>query len=48
MTSSAGLAWLIERREVRPGGLVLLRGVGAGFTWPGAVVEILGLPDRRR
>ncbi|MFF9020305.1 ketoacyl-ACP synthase III family protein [Streptomyces eurythermus] len=44
----AGLARLIERREVRPGDLVLLLGVGAGFTWSAAVVEILELPDWHR
>jgi hypothetical protein len=44
----AGLARLIELCEVRPGDPVLLLGVGAGFTWSGAMVEILELPDWRK
>ncbi|MFB7908747.1 ketoacyl-ACP synthase III family protein [Kitasatospora sp. NPDC056076] len=41
----AGLARLVEDRQVGPGDLVLLLGVGAGFTWSAAVVEVLEVPD---
>ncbi|MFC4512776.1 ketoacyl-ACP synthase III family protein [Streptomyces ehimensis] len=40
----AGLARLVETKEVAPGELVLLVGVGAGFTWSAAVVEIVTVP----
>ncbi|MFE0427393.1 3-oxoacyl-[acyl-carrier-protein] synthase III C-terminal domain-containing protein, partial [Streptomyces sp. NPDC058953] len=36
----AGLAHLVDSGLARPGRLVLLTGVGAGFTWSSAVVEI--------
>lgn len=40
----AGLAHLVETKQVSPGDRVLLVGVGAGFTWSAAVVEIDELP----
>lgn len=40
----AGLAHLVETKQVAPGDRVLLVGVGAGFTWSAAVVEIDELP----
>jgi len=41
----AGLAHLVERREVAPGDRLVLLGLGAGFNLTSAVVEILELPD---
>lgn len=41
----AGLAHLIETRQLAEGELCLLAGVGAGFSWSCAVVEVLQLPD---
>ncbi|MER7269265.1 ketoacyl-ACP synthase III family protein [Micromonospora carbonacea] len=40
----AGLNHLAETGELRPGQHVLLLGVGAGFTWTGAVLRILRTP----
>lgn len=40
----AGLGRLAESGELKPGGLCLLAGVGAGFTWSVAVVEMLRRP----
>ncbi|MGH2941621.1 MAG: ketoacyl-ACP synthase III family protein [Solirubrobacteraceae bacterium] len=39
----AGLANLVERRSVKPGDYLALIGVGAGFTWTCAIVEIVSL-----
>ncbi|GHF65839.1 ketoacyl-ACP synthase III family protein [Streptomyces thermodiastaticus] len=44
----AGLAHLVESKQLAPGDLVLLVGVGAGFTWSTAVVEVTELPDWSR
>ncbi|MFF3505749.1 ketoacyl-ACP synthase III family protein [Streptomyces sp. NPDC003247] len=41
----AGLAHLAESGKARPGQLCLLAGVGAGFTWSCAVVEIRRTPS---
>ncbi|BAL90265.1 putative 3-oxoacyl-ACP synthase III [Actinoplanes missouriensis 431] len=41
----AGLAWLAEQRRLRPGDRVLMLGVGGGFTWSAAVLDI-GDPPR--
>ncbi|WP_256104200.1 ketoacyl-ACP synthase III family protein [Streptomyces sp. ODS05-4] len=43
----AGLTRLVESGAVRPGERCLLLGVGGGFTWSAAVVEILDVPDWR-
>lgn len=40
----AGLAHLVETKQVAPGDRVLLVGVGAGFTWSAAVVEVDDVP----
>lgn len=40
----AGLTHLVRTGRVRPGQLVLMAGVGAGFSWSCAVVEIRHLP----
>lgn len=40
----AGLDHLFASGRVRPGDRCLLAGVGAGFTWSAAVVEVLRLP----
>lgn len=40
----AGLAHLIDTGALRPGDRCLLMGVGAGFTWTTAVVEMLERP----
>ncbi len=41
----ASLGHLVDSGAVRPGDRCLLLGVGAGFTWSGAVVEILRRPS---
>lgn len=41
----AGLAYLVESGELKPGDLVLLVGVGIGYCWTTAVVEIEEMPD---
>ncbi|MFD7735323.1 ketoacyl-ACP synthase III family protein [Kitasatospora phosalacinea] len=41
----AGLAHLVETKQVGPGDRVALVGVGAGFSWSCAVVEVLTCPD---
>ena len=41
----AGLGHLVETRTLRPGERCLLMGVGAGFTWTCAVVELLEYPS---
>ncbi len=40
----AGLTWLVETGAVRPGDRCLLLGVGGGFTWSAAVLEIVETP----
>ncbi len=40
----AGLAHLVEAKRLAPGDRVLLAGVGAGFTWSAAVLEITAVP----
>jgi 3-oxoacyl-[acyl-carrier-protein] synthase III len=40
----AGLDRLASAGRLRPGDRCLLAGVGAGFTWSGAVVEVLATP----
>lgn len=39
-----GLVRLVEERALAPGDLVMLVGIGAGFSWTGAVVEMLEQP----
>lgn len=41
-----GLAYLVETGRVAPGDRVLLVGIGAGFAWTCAAVEVTGRPDR--
>jgi len=41
----AGLAHLVETKQVAPGDRVVLVGVGAGFSWSCAVLEVLACPD---
>ncbi|GLF95635.1 ketoacyl-ACP synthase III family protein [Streptomyces yaizuensis] len=41
----AGLNWLLERGEVRPGARILLVGGGSGFSCTCAVVEVLAVPE---
>lgn len=41
----AGLAFLVESGELKPGDLVLLVGVGIGYCWTTAVVEIDEVPN---
>ncbi|HEX6471611.1 MAG TPA: ketoacyl-ACP synthase III family protein [Streptosporangiaceae bacterium] len=41
----AGLTYLVESAQVAPGDLVLLAGVGIGYCWTSAVVEIGAVPD---
>ncbi len=41
----AGLAHLVETKQVAAGDRVLLAGVGAGFSWSAAVVDIDELPS---
>ncbi|GAA4638918.1 hypothetical protein GCM10023196_098490 [Actinoallomurus vinaceus] len=41
----AGLAHLAESGQVKPGDLVLLVGIGAGFAWTCAALEITARPD---
>jgi 3-oxoacyl-[acyl-carrier-protein] synthase III len=43
----AGLAWLAETGRLAAGELCLLAGVGAGFSWSCAVIEILEPPGYR-
>ncbi|MFC7796816.1 ketoacyl-ACP synthase III family protein [Streptomyces cinereoruber] len=43
----AGLDHLVSEGSLGPGDTCLLFGVGAGFSWSCAVVEILTRPDRR-
>jgi 3-oxoacyl-[acyl-carrier-protein] synthase-3 len=40
----AGLAQLVQSKQISGGDLCLLVGVGAGFSWSCAVVEVLTLP----
>lgn len=42
---AAGLTWLLETHAVHPGDKVVLTGIGAGFTFSCAVVEILDEPE---
>ena len=42
---AAGLSRLLETKEVGPGDLVVLSGIGAGFTFSCAVLEITEQPD---
>ncbi|WP_141582308.1 ketoacyl-ACP synthase III family protein [Actinomadura sp. WMMA1423] len=39
-----GLTWLVETGQVGPGDRVMLVGIGAGFAWTCAVVEITARP----
>jgi 3-oxoacyl-[acyl-carrier-protein] synthase-3 len=39
-----GLSWLTECGRARPGDLVMLVGIGAGFTWTCAVAEFTEIP----
>ncbi|WP_245975572.1 ketoacyl-ACP synthase III family protein [Amycolatopsis palatopharyngis] len=41
----AGIAHLLESGRLRPGQRVMLMGVGGGFTWSAAVLEIGCVPD---
>ncbi|MEV8098472.1 ketoacyl-ACP synthase III family protein [Kitasatospora sp. NPDC085879] len=41
----AGLAHLVETKQVGAGDRVVLVGVGAGFSWSCAVLELLACPD---
>lgn len=41
----SGVCHLVESRSMQPGDHILLAGVGAGYTWTCAVVEILSVPD---
>lgn len=41
----AGLGHLVDTGAVRPGDRCLLMGIGAGFTWSSAVVDILRRPS---
>lgn len=41
----AGLAHLVETKQVTGGDFVVLVGVGAGFSWSCAVAEVLECPD---
>lgn len=41
----AGLTYLVESAQVAPGDLVLLVGVGIGYCWTTAVVQIDSVPD---
>ncbi|MDI5965421.1 ketoacyl-ACP synthase III family protein [Streptantibioticus silvisoli] len=41
----AGLAHLVESKRVSSGDRVLLAGIGAGFTWSAAVLEIVEVPS---
>ncbi|MEV0083428.1 ketoacyl-ACP synthase III family protein [Saccharopolyspora sp. NPDC050642] len=41
----AGIAHLVESGRARPGQLVALLGVGGGFTWSAAVLEIVEAPQ---
>jgi 3-oxoacyl-[acyl-carrier-protein] synthase-3 len=41
----AGLSWLMESGRAKPADQCLLLGVGGGFTWSSAVVEITDVPD---
>lgn len=41
----AGLTWLLETKAVHPGDRVALAGIGAGFAFSAAVIEILEQPD---
>jgi 3-oxoacyl-[acyl-carrier-protein] synthase-3 len=43
----AALAVLVERGQLRPGQICLLAGIGGGFTWSAATVEILDVPRWR-
>ncbi|MFE7314473.1 ketoacyl-ACP synthase III family protein [Streptomyces sp. NPDC057555] len=40
----AGLAHLVETKQIGPGDHVMLLGVGAGFSWSAAVVRVAELP----
>jgi 3-oxoacyl-[acyl-carrier-protein] synthase-3 len=40
-----GLTWLLETKAVHPGDKVVLAGVGAGWSFSAAVLEILEQPD---
>jgi 3-oxoacyl-[acyl-carrier-protein] synthase-3 len=40
----AGLAHLVESGQLLPGQTCLLAGIGSGFTWTVAALEIIGLP----
>ncbi|GAB3888115.1 ketoacyl-ACP synthase III [Kibdelosporangium lantanae] len=39
-----GLAHLVETNSLQPGQICLLAGIGAGFTWTAAVVEMINRP----
>jgi 3-oxoacyl-[acyl-carrier-protein] synthase III len=41
----AGLTWLVESGQAKPGDRCLLLSVGGGFSWTSAVVEIDEVPD---